>query len=43
MDVDDTLRAMSDADLLRAYQSTDGESEEAERLCGEIQRRELDI
>ena len=34
---------MTDADLLAAYQRTDGESAEAERLLAEIERRNLDI
>lgn len=37
------LRVMSDRDLLAAYQRTDGESAEACRLLGEIERRGLDI
>lgn len=37
------VRAMSDRDLLAAYQRTDGESKEADVLCAEIERRGLDI
>ncbi len=35
--------AMSDADLLTAYQRTDGESAEADALLAEIEQRGLDI
>jgi len=37
------VRAISDADLLAAYQRTDGECGEAEVLLAEIERRQLDI
>lgn len=37
------IAAMSDKDLLAAYQRTDGESAEAGALLSEIERRNLDI
>jgi len=41
----DQLRAMSDADLLEAYQRTSGEPGDvsADALLAEIERRNLDI
>jgi len=38
----DDPRTLSDADLLRLWQASDGESAEALVLLDEIQRRELD-
>jgi len=42
---DDQLRAMSDADLLAAYQRTSGEQGDVtvDSLLAEIERRNLDI
>jgi len=42
---DDQLKAMSDEDLLTAYQRTSGEPGDvsADALVAEIQRRNLDI
>ena len=37
------IAAMSDADLLAAFQRTDGESTEALALLAEIERRNLDL
>lgn len=37
------IAAMSDKDLLAAYQRTDGERAEAVVLLAEIERRNLDI
>ena len=41
----DRMRAilMSDRDLVAAYNRTDGEGEEADRLAAEISRRGLDL
>jgi hypothetical protein len=37
------IRELTDAELLAAYQRTDGEGTQAERLCAEIERRGLDV
>lgn len=37
------IAAMSDGDLLAAYQRTDGQGAEADALVVEIERRALDI
>lgn len=39
----ESIAAMSDKDLLAAYQCTDGESAEAVALLTEIERRNLDL
>ncbi len=38
-----SAKAMTDEQLSDAYQRTDGESEEAEVLRAEIERRNLDV
>jgi hypothetical protein len=45
LDLLDRIAAMSDVELLGAYQRTDGEPDNpvAALLCDEIQRRGLDI
>ena len=39
----DDIPNMSDADLLAAYQRTDGTGDTAEALLPEIERRDLDV
>lgn len=37
------IKELSDEELVKRFQSTDGEGEEAEALLAEIQARDLDL